>query len=92
MKRQYIYPQNMRTQLRLWFWNLRDMILLGIALTVSAILWAELGWIAPAAITVVFGFLSMRFDDFSILGYLKRAWKYFVSRQQYFEWEENNHG
>ena len=88
MKRQYIYPQNMKTQLRLWFWNLRDMILLGIAMTVSVILWAELGWIAPAAITVVFGFLSMRFDDFSILSYFKRAWKYFVSRQQYFEWEE----
>ena len=88
MKRQYIYPQNMRTQVKLWFWTLRDIIILGVALTVSVISWAKLNFIVPAALTVLYGFLTIRIDEYSILDFIKRAWRYFVSTQQYFEWKE----
>lgn len=88
MKRQYIYPQNMRTQVKLWFWTLRDIIILGVALTVSVISWAKLNFIVPAALTVLYGFLTIRMDEYSILDFIKRAWRYFVSTQQYFEWKE----
>ena len=88
MKRQYIYPQNMRTQVKLWFWTLRDIIILGVALTVSVISWAKLNFVVPAAVTVLYGFLTIRMDEYSILDFIKRAWKYFVSTQQYFEWKE----
>ena len=88
MKRQYIYPQNMRTQVKLWFWTLRDIIILGVALTVSVISWAKLNFIVPAALTVLYGFLTIRIDEYSILNFMKRAWRYFVSTQQYFEWKE----
>lgn len=59
MKKQYIYPQNMRTKAKLWFWNLRDLIIIGVALTVSVISWAKLGFVLPAALTAVYGLLSM---------------------------------
>ena len=88
MKRQYIYPQNMRTQVKLWFWTLRDIIILGVALTVSVISWAKLNFIVPAALTVLYGFLTIRMDEYSILDFIKRAWRYFISTQQYFEWKE----
>lgn len=88
MKRQYIYPQNMRTQVKLWFWTLKDIIILGVALTVSVISWAKLNFIVPAALTVLYGFLTIRMDEYSILDFIKRAWRYFVSTQQYFEWKE----
>ena len=88
MKRQYIYPQNMRTQVKLWFWTLRDIIILGVALTVSVISWAKLNFVVPAAVTVLYGFLTIRMDEYSILDFMKRAWRYFVSTQQYFEWKE----
>ena len=88
MKRQYIYPQNMRTQVKLWFWTLRDIIILGVALTVSVISWAKLNFVVPAAVTVLYGFLTIRMDEYSILDFIKRAWRYFVSTQQYFEWKE----
>ena len=88
MKRQYIYPQNMRTQVKLWFWTLRDIIILGVALTVSVISWAKLNIIVPAAVTVLYGFLTIRMDEYSKLDFIKRAWRYFVSTQQYFEWKE----
>ena len=88
MKRQNIYPQNMRTQDKLWFWTLRDIIILGVALTVSVISWAKLNFVVPAAVTVLYGFLTIRMDEYSILDFIKRAWRYFVSTQQYFEWKE----
>lgn len=92
MKKQYIYPQNMRTQAKLWFWSLKDLIILGVALTVSVVAWAKVDFILPAAGTVIYGFLTMRLDESSILDYIKRAWRYFAGTQQYFEWKEKENG
>ena len=92
MKKQYIYPQTMRTKAKLWFWTLKDLIIIGVALTISVISWAKLGFILPAAATIVFAFLTIRLEDSSVLDYLKRAWRYFVGSQQYFEWKERKDG
>lgn len=92
MQKQYIYPQNMRTQAKLWFWNLKDVIILAIALTISVVSWAKLGFILPAALTLGYVFLSIRMDEYSVLDFIRRAWRYFVSTQQYFEWKEREDG
>lgn len=92
MQKQYIYPQNMRTQAKLWFWNLKDVIILAIALTISVVSWAKLGFILLAALTLGYAFLSIRMDEYSVLDFIRRAWRYFVSTQQYFEWKEREDG
>lgn len=92
MQKQYIYPQNMRTQAKLWFWNLKDVIILAIAPTISVVSWAKLGFILPAALTLGYAFLSIRMDEYSVLDFIRRAWRYFVSTQQYFEWKEREDG
>lgn len=92
MQKQYIYPQNMRTQAKLWFWNLKDVIILAIALTISVVSWAKLEFILPAALTLGYAFLSIRMDEYSVLDFIRRAWRYFVSTQQYFEWKEREDG
>ena len=92
MQKQYIYPQNMRTQPKLWFWNLKDVIILAIALTISVVSWAKLGFILPAALTLGYAFLSIRMDEYSVLDFIRRAWRYFVSTQQYFDWKEREDG
>lgn len=73
MQKQYIYPQNMRTQAKLWFWNLKDVIILAIALTISVVSWAKLGFILPAALTLGYAFLSIRMDEYSVLDFIRRA-------------------
>ncbi len=78
----------MRTQVKLWFWSLRDIIILGVALTVSVVSWTKINFVLPAALTVLYGFLTIRIDEYSILDFLKRAFRYFVTTQQYFEWKE----
>lgn len=92
MQKQYIYPQNMRTQAKLWFWNLKDVIILAITLTISVVSWAKLGFILPAALTLGYAFLSIRMDEYSVLDFIRRAWRYFVSTQQYFDWKEREDG
>ncbi len=92
MKKQYYYPRNMRTKAKLWFWTLGDIIILGVVLTVSVISWVKLGFVLPLVGTVLFGFLSMRIDDDSVIDYIGRAWRFFISRQQYFEWKEKKNG
>lgn len=92
MQKQYIYPQNMRTQAKLWFWNLKDVIILAIALAISVVLWVKLGFILPAALTLGYAFLSIRMDEYSVLDFIRRAWRYFVSTQQYFDWKEREDG
>ena len=73
----------MRTQTKLWLWSLKDIIILGIALTISVVSWAKLGFIIPAALTAVYAILTMRMDENSILDYIKCAWRYFISTQQW---------
>ena len=92
MKRQYLYPQNMRTEAKLWFWGLKDIIILAIVLTISVVSWAKLNFIVPAAMTLVYGFISMRLDETSVLDYIRRAARYLLTSQQYFIWEESKRG
>ncbi len=78
----------MRTEAKLWFWGLKDIIILAIALTISVVSWAKLGFVLPAALTLIYGFLSMRLDDCSVLDFIKRAARFLITKQQYFEWKE----
>ena len=80
----------MRTEAKLWFWGLRDIIILAIALTISVVSWAKLGFVLPAALSLVYGVLSMRLDETSVLDFIKRAARFFITTQQYFEWKEGS--
>ena len=46
------------------------------------------GIMLPAAVSMCFGFLTIRTaDETTILDYLRYAVRYFLTTQQYFEWE-----
>ena len=59
---------------------------------ISVVSWAKLGFILPAALTLGYAFLSIRMDEYSVLDFIRRAWRYFVSTQQYFSWKEREDG
>ena len=40
----------------------------------------------PAAVTLCFGFMTIRLDDTTVLDFIKYAVRYFISTQQYYEW------
>ena len=83
---QYLYPQNLKATANLWLWGLRDFCIIGIAALLSVVLLVYLKFFIPAAITLVYGFLTIRMDDTTVMDYIRYAVKYLITTQQYFEW------
>ena len=84
----YLYPQNLKATANLWLWSLRDFAILCIAVLVSIFIYAQSRLVIPLAITLAFGFLSIRFSETTVLDYIRYAAKYFIFSQQKFYWRE----
>ena len=82
----YIYPDNLKARATLWLWDLRDIAIIGIGCLLSVFALAQLGFFVPIVATAVYGFLSIRVDDASILDFIRYAFAFFVLRQQTYEW------
>lgn len=83
---QYLYPQNLKATANLWLWSLKGFCILGIAALLSIVILVQTKFIVPAAVTLCYGFLTIRMDDTTVLDFIKYAVRYFISTQQYFEW------
>lgn len=82
----YIYPDNLRAKPILWLWQLRDLGVIGIGLLLAVLALAELRFLPPIVLVALYAFLAIRFEDTSILDFLKGACAFFMIRQQFFEW------
>ena len=84
---QYLYPQNLKAKANLWLWGLRDFTILCVAILLAAVVLVHSGILLPAAVSLCFGFLTIRAaDETTIMDYLRYAVRYFLTTQQYFEW------
>ena len=86
MLRTYLYPQNLKASASLWFWSLRDFLILCIAILISAVILLNSGIMLPGALSLAFGFLTIRRDETTVIDSIGYAVRFFVSGQQYFEW------
>lgn len=84
---QYLYPQNLKATANLWLWSLKDFTILGVSLLLSVVVLVQLRWLIPIAVTLCYGFLTIRMDETTILDFIKYAVRYFISTQQYYEWK-----
>ena len=84
--RTYLYPQNLKASANLWLWSLRDFLILSIAILISAVILLNSGIVLPGAISLAYGFLTIRRDDTAVMDSIGYAVKFFISGQQYFEW------
>lgn len=83
---QYLYPQNLRATANLWLWNLKDFCILGISALLSIVILVQIRIAIPAAVTLCYGFLTVRMDETTVLDFIKYAVRYFISTQQNYEW------
>lgn len=86
----YIYPENLRATVKLWFWNVRDFLIICGGIILSVIMFAKLWTPIPMAATVCYGFLSLKVDDTAIMDYIFNAAKFFVTSQQIYFWRNFN--
>lgn len=82
----YIYPQNLKAQANLWLWSLKDISIIGVAALVSVLSLSQIRQFMPLVLTAGYAFLTIRLDDMTVLDFIKRAVRFFITTQQYFEW------
>ena len=83
---EYLYPDNLKSKATLWLWQLRDILFISVGALISIFAFAQTRFFLPLILTSVYAFLSIRFDDISILNFLKYSVKYFFLKQQEFNW------
>ena len=62
-------------------------MILGVAALLSIVLLVRLRMAVPLALTLCFGFLTIRLEESTVLDFLIHAVRFFLSTQQYFEWK-----
>lgn len=83
----YLYPDNLKGRATMWLWYLKDITVIIILALFSVVLFAQFMFFLPAIFTALYAFLTIRFDDTSILDFIVFAIDFFLIRQQMFEWE-----
>ncbi len=82
----YIYPSNLKARASLLFWTLRDIAISIILILLGILTLTQTGSPILLAAAAAYAVLSIRFDDNSILDFLKRAWSFVVTGQQLYKW------
>lgn len=82
----YIYPDNLKASPMLFLWRLKDLAVIGIGALISLVALSQIGFSIPLVATLAYAFLAIRFEDTSILDFLKYAVRYFFIEQQEFRW------
>lgn len=82
----FIYPQNMKAKANMWLWSLKDFAIIGIGALLSAVSLIYLHKLLPVGIVAVYAFMTIRLDETTVMDYIRYAFRYFITTQQYFEW------
>lgn len=82
----YIYPDNLKSKAVLWLWQLRDIGVIGVGALVSVLAVTQAGFLPPIVVTAAYAFLTIRFEDTSILDFLRYACAFFITKHQFYEW------
>jgi hypothetical protein len=82
----YIYPSNLRAKPMLWMWELRDLAIIVGSAIIAVLSVSQLGFTPPIIGVAVYAFLTIRFEDYSIMDFITSACKFFLFQQQIFMW------
>lgn len=88
----FIYPDNLKAKATLWLWELRDVAVIGTSLVLSVLAAVQLKLMLPLVLTFLYGFLSIRVEEASILDFIRCAACFLFLKQQYFVWNEPKSG
>lgn len=86
----YFYPENMAAKAVLWLWELKDIAVIGVGLLLSLLIYTKTKLMFPLLLSALYAFLSMRFDNTSILDFLRFAASFLFLKQQYYQWGVDN--
>jgi hypothetical protein len=85
---EFLYPQNLRAEAGMWLWSMRDFAVVAVCALVSALVFSATKSPMPLAVTGVYAFLTIRFEDVCVLDFISWATRFFIAKQQIFVWKE----
>ena len=85
----YIYPENLRASVKLWFWSVRDFIIICGEIILSVVILVNFWNVLPFAATACFAYLSLRVDETPIIDYIFNPMKFFLTSQQLYLWRKS---
>ena len=85
----YLYPQNLKATANLWLWSLKDFAILIVAALIAFVILANAHLVLPLVAVLIYGFMTIRLEDVTVMDFIRYAVKFFITTQQYFEWRYN---
>lgn len=82
----YIYPENLKAKPTMWLWSLKNFVILAFGALVSIVFLIHWHKLIPFAFLMLYGFLTIRMDDATVMDFLNYAVRYFISTQQEYKW------
>jgi len=64
--KEYLYPQNLKSEAGLFLWTMRDFSVVAVAALISALVFAATKSPMPMAVTGAYAFLTIRFEEVCI--------------------------
>lgn len=86
MRRQFYYPKNLKASAMIWYWAVRDFVILGVLIFAAVVLGALIHSLYTFCIPMVWAVLSIRMDDSTIWDALRNACRFVLTGQQTFYW------
>lgn len=84
--RQFYYPKNLKASPMVWYWSVKDIVILGVLGFVAIVLGTLLRSIYVVCIPMVWAVLSARLDDKTVWEVLRYIVRFFLTGQQKFYW------
>jgi hypothetical protein len=76
----------MKASASLFLWTLRDAVITVAAVILGVLLLTQTGSVILLSAAAVYAFLSIRFEDTSILDYIKYAYRFCAAKPQFYLW------
>ena len=83
----YIYPENLKAKVALFLWELKDITVTLILGILSVVILVKTGIFIYLVIVLTYTFLTIKYEETSILDFIKYACSFFIQNQTY-EWSE----
>lgn len=82
----YLYPNNLKAKPKLWLWQLKELVIIGITTLIAVLFYSQFNNIYPLVGSAVYALLSLRLDDMSMLDFIIHSCHFFIFSSQTYTW------
>ncbi|MCH5324295.1 MAG: hypothetical protein J1E39_03675 [Eubacterium sp.] len=82
----YIYPKNLKAKTTVWFWRVRDLIVIVFGIILSVIILINVQSFVPLVFVTAFALITIDTEGRTVFSYLSAASKQ-IFHQQKFNWK-----